>query len=90
MNSLSPEEKELLASVEKEEWESVEDISQEIKRYQNYARHQINQQKVELTLSLEDSQKMQKLSQQLGKSITNLSQEILHKYLHGELIEREQ
>jgi hypothetical protein len=90
MNSLSPEEKELLASVEKGEWESVENISQEIKRYQNYARHQINQQKVELTLSVEDSQKMQKLSQQLGKSITNLSQEILHKYLHGELIEREQ
>ena len=90
MNSLNPEEKELLASVEKEEWESVEDISQEIKRYQNYARHQINQQKVELTLSVEDSQKMQKLSQQLGKSIKNLNQEILHKYLHGELIEREQ
>ena len=89
MNSLNPEEKELLASVEKGEWESVENISQEIKRYQNYARHQINQQKVELTLSVEDSQKMQKLSQQLGKSITNLSQEILHKYLHGELIERE-
>ena len=90
MNSLNPEEKELLASVEKGEWESIENISQEIKRYQNYARHQINQQKVELTLSVEDSQKMQKLSQQLGKSITNLSQEILHKYLHGELIEREQ
>ena len=90
MNSLNPEEKELLESVEKGEWESVENISQEIKRYQNYAKHQINQQKVELTLSLEDSQKMQKLSQQLGKSITNLSQEILHKYLHGELIEREQ
>ncbi len=90
MNSLNPEEKELLESVEKGEWESVENISQEIKRYQNYARHQINQQKVEVTLSVEDSQKMQKLSQQLGKSITNLSQEILHKYLHGELIEREQ
>lgn len=90
MNSLNPEEKELLESVEKGEWESVENISQEIKRYQNYARHQKNQQRVELTLSIEDSQKMQKLSQQLGKSITNLSQEILHKYLHGELIEREQ
>lgn len=90
MNSLNPEEKELLESVEKGEWESVENISQEIKRYENYARHQKNQQKVELTLSVEDSQKMQKLSQQLGKSITNLSQEILHKYLHGELIEREQ
>jgi len=58
MNSLNPEEKKLLASVEKGEWESVENISQEIERYQNYARHQINQQKVELTLSVENSQKM--------------------------------
>ncbi len=90
MNSLNPEEKELLESVEKEEWESVENLSQEIKRYQTYASHQINQQKIEVTLSVEDSQKIQNLSQKLGQSIANSSQEILHKYLQGELIEREQ
>lgn len=90
MNSLNPEEKELLESVEKEEWESIKNISQEIKRYQTYASHQINQQTIEVTLSIEDSQKMQRLSEQLGQSITNLTQEILHKYLQGELIEREQ
>lgn len=89
MNSLNPEEKELLESVEKEEWESVENVSQEIKRYQTYASHRINQQKIEVILSVEDSQKIQKLSLQLGQSIANLSQEILHKYLQGELIERE-
>ena len=88
MNSLNPEEKELLQSVEKEEWDSIENISQEIKRYQTYASYQINQQKIEVTLSVEDSQKIQNLSQKLGQSIANLSQEILHKYLQGELIER--
>lgn len=90
MNYLNPEEKEILESVEKEEWESVKNVSQEIKRYQNYASHQINQQKIEVTLSVEDSQKIQELSEKLGQSITKLSQEILHKYLQGELIEREQ
>ena len=89
MNSLNPEEKELLQSVEKEEWDSIENISQEIKRYQTYASYQINQQKIEVTLSVEDSQKIQKLSHKFGQSIANLSQEILHKYLQGELIEKE-
>ncbi len=88
MNSLNPEEKELLESVEKKEWESVENLSQEMKRYQTYASHQINQQKIEVTLSVEDHQKFQELSERLGQSIPNLSQEILHKYLQGELIER--
>jgi hypothetical protein len=90
MNSLNPEEKEILASVEKGEWESVENVSQEIKRYQTYAIYQVNQQKIEVTLSVEDSQKIQTLSKQLGQSISSLSQEILHRYLQGELIEREQ
>jgi hypothetical protein len=89
MNSLNPEEKEVLESVEKEEWKSIENISQEIERYQAYAIHQINQQTIELTLSVEDSQKIQLLSQQLDQSISNLSRDILHKYLQGELVERE-
>ena len=59
MNCLNSEEKEILESVEKEEWKSVENLSQEIKRYQTYASHQINQQKIEVNLSVEDSQKFQ-------------------------------
>ena len=55
-----------------------------------YAIDQINKQKIEVTLSVEDSQKIQTLSKQLGQSISKLSQEILHKYLKGELIERKQ
>lgn len=52
MNSLNPQKKEILESVEKEEWESVKNVSQKIKRYQTYASHQINQQKIEVTLSV--------------------------------------
>ncbi|PNW36670.1 UNVERIFIED_CONTAM: hypothetical protein BEN50_16440 [Euhalothece sp. KZN 001] len=59
MNCLNSEEKEILESVEKEEWKSVENLSQEIKRYQTYASDQINQQKIEVNLSVEDSQKFQ-------------------------------
>jgi predicted DNA binding CopG/RHH family protein len=60
LNSLKK--KKLLESVEQEEWESVPNVSQEIKRYQTYASHQINQQRIEVTLSVEDSQKIQQLS----------------------------
>lgn len=90
MNSLNPEEKELLNSVEQDEWKSIDNLTEEIHRYQTYASHQINQQKIEIILSVEDIQKIQELSNQLGQSISKLSQEILHKYLQGELIERKQ
>ena len=90
MNSLNPEERELVNSVERGEWQSVDHLAEEIQRYQSYAENQMERQKIEVILSVEDAQKIQKLSQQLGQSISTLSQEILHKYLHGQLIEREQ
>ena len=90
MNALNPEEKNILNSVEQDEWQSVDNISDEISRYQAYANHQINQQKIEVILSIEDAEKIKKLSKQLGQSISNLSQEILHKYLQDELIEKRQ
>jgi predicted DNA binding CopG/RHH family protein len=86
MVSLNSEEKDLLNSVEKGEWQSIENLSEEIKRYQRYANNQINKNKIEIFLSTEDTEKIQELATKLGQSIPNLSQEILHKYLQGELI----
>jgi hypothetical protein len=40
--------KELLNSVEKGEWQSIDNLSEEIKRYQSYANHQINKNKIEI------------------------------------------
>ncbi|MGB5593678.1 MAG: hypothetical protein WBM32_05760 [Crocosphaera sp.] len=41
MSTLNQEQKALLNSVENEEWQSIDNVSEEIKRYQNYAKHQI-------------------------------------------------
>ncbi|MEA5508316.1 hypothetical protein VB715_00920 [Crocosphaera sp. UHCC 0190] len=84
MNSLTPEEKNILDSVEQGKWQSVDHLSEEINRYQDYANHHINRQTIEVTLSVEDAQKIQGLANQLGTSIVDLSQEILHRYLQGE------
>jgi hypothetical protein len=43
MTSLNKEEKELLSSVENDEWKSINNVDQAIKSYQSYANHQINQ-----------------------------------------------
>ena len=88
MSELNQEEKDLLNSVENEEWQSIDNVSEEIKRYQNYAKHQINEKRIEIILSVEDNQKIQELANKLGQTIPNLTQEILHKYLQGELIEK--
>lgn len=88
MSALNKEEKDLLNSVENEEWQSIDNVSEEIKRYQNYVKHQINEKRIEIILSVEDNQKIQELANKLGQTIPNLTQEILHKYLQGELIEK--
>ncbi|MDJ0598201.1 MAG: hypothetical protein QNJ37_05100 [Crocosphaera sp.] len=43
MSILNLEEKELLNSVENEEWQTIDNVDAEIKRYQTYANHHINQ-----------------------------------------------
>ena len=88
MSKLNQEEQALLDSVENGEWQTIDNVDAEIKRYQTYANYHINQKKIAVSLSTEDSQKIQKLANELGKSIPDLTTEILHKYLQGELIEK--
>ncbi|MEA5534532.1 hypothetical protein [Crocosphaera sp. XPORK-15E] len=87
MNSLNPEEKNILDSVEQGEWQSVDHLSEEINRYREYANRHINRQTIEVMLSVEDARKIQGLAHQLGTSVVDLSQEILHRYLQGEFQE---
>jgi predicted DNA binding CopG/RHH family protein len=88
MTFLNQEEKDLLESIENDEWMSIENFSQEKQRYQGYAREQIAQKGIEFILSAEDTQKIQNLANQLHQSIPSVTRDILHKYLQGELIER--
>jgi predicted DNA binding CopG/RHH family protein len=84
---LDEEERALLESIESGEWVSVPNIEQEIQRLQAMAREQIARQKIEVHLSLQDTGKIHNLAEQLGISVSAVVQEVMHKYLGGELIE---
>jgi predicted DNA binding CopG/RHH family protein len=84
---LDEEEKALMESIESGEWVSVPNVEEEMKRYQEMARAQIARQKIEVNLSLQDTGKIHNLAEQLGISVAAVVQEVMHKYLGGELIE---
>lgn len=85
---LDEEERELMESIENDEWVSVPNVEEEMKRYQEIARAQIARQKIEVNLSMQDTNKIYDLAEQFQKPVANLAQEIIHRYLGGELIEK--
>lgn len=85
--NLNKEEKELLNSVENDQWNSIKDIEVAKNTYQSYAQ-EYSQKSVNVILSQEDEQKLTALANQLGTSASNLTGEILHKYLQGLLVEK--
>jgi hypothetical protein len=85
---LDEEEKALMKSIENDEWVSVPNVEEKIKRYQEIARAQIARQKIEVNLSMQDTNKIYDLAEQFQKPVANLAQEIIHRYLGGELIEK--
>jgi hypothetical protein len=52
------------------------------------AKEQIARQKIEVNLSLQDTGKIHDLAGQLGMSVSAVVQEVMHKYLGGEFIEK--
>lgn len=87
MNNLNKEEQEILQSVENNEWNSIGDFQDRKKIYQSYAQEYLNK-SIEITLSTEDGQKLSQLADQLGKSPSSLTEEIIQKYLKGLLIDK--
>ena len=85
---LDQEERDLLESIENDEWVSILDEKEEIKRLQEMAISQMARQKIEVQMSIQDTDKIYGLANQLGKSVSSFAQDILHKYLKGELVEK--
>jgi predicted DNA binding CopG/RHH family protein len=86
--NLDKDEQELLDSIESDNWVSIPDPKLEIKHFQDIARCQISMQKIELQISIQDSDKIYSLANQLGLSACNFAEDIVHKYLKGELVEK--
>ncbi len=86
---VSKEEKELLDSVEREEWVSIPDFRKEAKRYQEYARATFRKDKrVNIRISEKDLSKIQKRALQEGLPYQTLISSILHKFVTGQLKEK--
>ena len=88
MQNLDKDEQELLNSIENDNWVSIPDSKLEIQRFQDIAKHQVSMQKIELQVSLQDSDKIYGLANQLGLSVSSFAEDIIHKYLKGELVEK--
>lgn len=90
MTILDKEEKELLESVEKGEWQSVPDLEEEIKKTQEYARKTISKNKrIYIKISEKDLFGIQTKALEEGVEYKELISSIIHKYISGRLIDRE-
>ena len=84
---LDEEERELLESIENDEWVSISNEKEEISRLRQMAITDRSTQKIEVNLSMQDTTEIYDLAEQLGISVSAVVQEVMHKYLEGKLIE---
>ena len=85
---LTPEELELLASYENEEWQSVKNIEEQKEAYQAYARATFRKDKrINIRISEKDLLALQKRAIREGIPYQTLVSSVLHKYVTGALVE---
>lgn len=86
---LDKEEKVILESFERGEWKQVKNLKAEIKKHQEYARKTIKKDKrVNIRISSKDLEEIQALAVENGVPYQTLMSSILHKYVHGALIDK--
>jgi predicted DNA binding CopG/RHH family protein len=89
MKNLDAEEKELLESYDRDEWQSVSDIRTESDRYRRYAGATYRKDKrVNIRMSEKDLVAIQKKALAEGIPYQTLISSILRKYISGRLTEK--
>jgi predicted DNA binding CopG/RHH family protein len=89
MNKPGPEEKEILESYEKDEWESISNLESESERYRKYAGATFKKDKrVNIRMSQKDLMAIQKKALEEGIPYQTLLSSIIHKYVSGRLTEK--
>ncbi len=87
--NLDAEEKDILATYDADEWQSVENPDAEIQRYRQYARATFRKDKrVNIRISAKNLEALQKKALEEGIPYQTLISSILHKYITGRLVER--
>jgi len=86
---LQPDELELLASYENEEWQSVKNVKEQLARYQAYARATFRKdRRINIRISEKDLLDLQKRALREGIPYQTLISSVLHKYVSGVLDEK--
>jgi predicted DNA binding CopG/RHH family protein len=87
--NLDKEEKELLESIERDEWESISNLQEEIERSKKIARATIvKDQRMNIRISKKDLDALKIRAIEEGMPYQTLVSSILHKYLAGKLVEK--
>lgn len=90
MASLDPEEKDLLDSFDRGEWQSIEGRKEAFERYHDYARATFKKdRRVNIRISRKDLEALQKRALEAGIPYQTLLASILHKYAAGRFVEKE-
>jgi predicted DNA binding CopG/RHH family protein len=87
---LDKEEKDILDSFERGEWEQVKNFKAEVKKHQEYARNTLKKDKrVNIRLSSKVLEEIQALAAENGIPYQTLMSSILHRYVHGSLVDKQ-
>jgi len=86
---LTQDELEMLASYEKDEWQSVKNIKEQKEQYRTYARAAFRKGKrVNIRISEKDLLDLQRRALRDGIPYQTLISSVLHKYVSGALVEK--
>jgi predicted DNA binding CopG/RHH family protein len=84
-----PDELELLASYEQDEWQSAKNAAEQMGQYRAYARATFRKDKrVNIRISEKDLRDLQRRAVQEGIPYQTLISSVLHKYITGSLVEK--
>jgi len=86
---LDKEEKNILDSFERGEWQSVKNLKKEIEKHQQYARATLSKDKrINIRISSKDLEEIQAIAVEDGIPYQTLISSILHRYVNGRLVEK--
>jgi predicted DNA binding CopG/RHH family protein len=88
--NLDSEEIELLESLESNEWNSVENLENEIQVHQNIAKNTLKKDKrVNLRISSKDLEAIKTYAVEEGLPYQTLMSSVLHKFVTGRLVDKQ-
>ena len=89
MSTPDREEKQLLESYERDEWQSVSDLESESRRYREYAAGTFRKdRRINIRISQKDLRAIQKKALEEGIPYQTLISSVVHKYISGRPAER--